>query len=1227
MFLKKFIFVNWGNIPQLEFELGPINLLSGGNGSGKTTAADAIQTIMTAAHENLFQYNPGQDETTQRGRGGKRVRTLASYVLGCDDGSYARLDPTDGYLAAVFCPTKGESAQSFTAVIGVRAWLDASGGQQVARQDDLLFLILPGKELTLAHFVRDDTVADKKLGQYITPLDKIQNLLIREFGQRHVQKYDTKKTYLRRLYAVLRGQNDSVSEAEATAAARAFSRFMAYKPVRSINDFVAQEILDRKDLGEAIRAISGQLKTIHAMERDAARLVESIGILENAEQQASHYIQQWIELNSLDFTLAQYDYLQRQRDYIKAKKQQSDYQRQLKENETETALAEQRLQQIHEQRVQLEAQRLGISALQQKDELEQQREQQQKQLTDIARRLLEQDNSLDNNLQATKAIEKDLQDAELMDALPLLADLQIRQLARSVVQEGGRGELDIPALLQKDLTNDLSPLELHLDQARAAQRLHNQWREQWHQTGSPVGGPSLHDQLAKLAHKREARYEQLKSQCRQKQQDIERLKAKQVNYPPYVTRALEAIRRDCPQADPRVLCDHVEVSDPRWQMAIEGYLGMARFSIIVDADHEADHEAEAIRIVRRLPGRDNRARIIQGGKAQRDAERSSLPTDSIIHRLSFSHATAKHYLTASYGSVVQVSSAEELRQTRRGLTADGMGAGGYSMFRCDLPDSELVFGVAARERALKATQEELQRLTEEWQQANDRLQQISRLLENVKKLRPLDYADAITRMLEIHRELQTLENLLAQLDLSEHKDLEDKLGNLREQEQRLRQQQGSLKESKGELQEKMRKVGKHCETLADEQEATQQVVEDCEQNLLAIAAEWPGFDADARLATAEKEADAMTAEAADSAANYRQEIERSLHSLERKMDEAIQRHNQHCLPGDAIVYHSFNGDYNAALFRAICGLQHDLDRVFNRLKNNILVEKYDNLRQLKESFNNAFVTHFCHTIHQAISNGKRQIERLNKELQHHQFGDDRECFRFDSDWIPEFRDYARFFEEVIRQPGVGDEVDLFKMELSAKSQRVREELMQMLLDEDEHKALRELDRIGDYRNYRKYEIYKEVEGKEPIALSEYGTGSGGQLETPAYIIRSAAITSAFRFAEGNSHLRMVLVDEAFSKMDETRSREVIDYLTKALGLQLIFIMPTSKCGPFMDLISNEFVFAKCPSEKLRGQLHTRVLVDRKQCNTEKIQQLWANHKRTVYQQAELDFMDEVLAAE
>jgi uncharacterized protein YPO0396 len=66
MLLKHFLYINWGNIPTIDFELGPVNLFSGGNGSGKTTAADATQTFMTAAHETESGRNTAR--ATFRGR-------------------------------------------------------------------------------------------------------------------------------------------------------------------------------------------------------------------------------------------------------------------------------------------------------------------------------------------------------------------------------------------------------------------------------------------------------------------------------------------------------------------------------------------------------------------------------------------------------------------------------------------------------------------------------------------------------------------------------------------------------------------------------------------------------------------------------------------------------------------------------------------------------------------------------------------------------------------------------------------------------------------------------------------------------------------------------------------------------------------------------------------------------------------------------------------------------
>lgn len=1215
MFLKRLVLVNWGNIPNAEYDLGPVNLFSGANGSGKTTAADAIQTVMTAAHENLFHYNPGQEETTQRGRGGKRVRTLASYVLGCDDGSYARLQPTDGYIAAIFHPTTGETSEPFTAIVAVRAFLDRSGKHVLAREDQLTFFIVTGIELC------QDAFIEQQAGTaHVVLLDNLEKSLISRFGKRVIEAYPQKRAYLRRLYGALRGKRDSVTEREAMAAARAFSRFMAYKPVNSITQFVADEVLERKDLGDAVRAVSSQLKTVHVMEREAQGFKDSAQLLEQSGAHAQSYIEAWIEQVTLDYTQAHALYLQRQEQYLQARQERDGILRQQKENAQELATTEQRREQTHTAVVMLEAQRQSVEPLRRKDELERTGKALEIRLSETVRELLAQDQQLQRNMQAIRALSSLLASPSLLTELPQFTDMHARRLVESARVADQSGDIDLPRLLQRDLTDDLAMLEKHLDGARAAQLAHNELTEYWRGTQSSQRSEqgNRRDQLSEAHQRRRDRYEQLSSQWQQKQHEVERLEAKQVIYPPYVERALAAIREQFPQADARVLCDHIEVAEAHWQSAIEGYLGGARFGIIVAEDYEAD----AIQLVRSMPGRDNRARVIQGMKAQRDAAKTKPLPDSIVNIMKFTHGIAQAYMTASYGNVVRVSTPQELRNTGRGVTADGMGSANYAMFRCDIADADLVFGAAARERALRARRAELEELVAARQQANERLQESQRLLEAVDKLQALTYADMMSAVLGVHRDIRATEMLLRQLDVSAHQSLDVQLAQLRDEERKLRDLIAKLHVRSGELNTEAAGLAKKIETLTQQKDSAQDSLADSEDRLRTLHAGWPEFDLEARLRFAEQEAKVFDAARAEL---ERQAIGARLHKAERALDTTIQQHNQKCRPGDAIVYTAFVETYDSAMFARICELRREIDRIYNNLKNNVLFDKLQRLRDLKASFNEAFVAHLCQAIYQSIVDGRRQLDLLNKELVSHRFGSDREQFRFAAEWVPEYRDYWRFFEEVVRNPVAGEGSTLFETQLGAKSAAVRDALMELLLGADEQKSQRELERIADYRNYYRYEIYKEVEGKPPIALSEYGTGSGGQLETPAYIIRAASITSALRYAEGVNHLRMVLVDEAFSKMDETRSREVIDYLTRTLGLQLLFIMPTSKCGPFMDLISNEFVFAKVSSAP-RGELRTRVIVDRKQCNQERIKALWAQHRRTVQQQAEIDFMDDVIQA-
>ncbi len=1207
MFLKKFVFVNWGNVPNCEFDIGPVSLFSGANGSGKTTAADGIQTVMTAAHENLFHYNPGQDESTQRGRGGKRVRTLASYVLGCDDGSYARTGTTDGYIAAIFHPTRQETAEAFTAVVGVRAWLDRSGKQTVAQEDQSLFLILPGVELGM-----DDFIKSRAGVPHVTQLDDIQAQLVARLGKRLVEKYDQKRAYLRRLYGALRGKSDSVSEREAMAAARAFSRFMAYKPISSINQFVADEVLDRKDLGEAVRSVSSQLKTIHGMEREAQALKDSAALLEKAGHHAQSYIEFWIDLRTLACTNASAELLQWEVQHQKKVSEREATETDLASTLGRLELSNQRYTQLRDTVISLEAQRQGIPALQRKDALDSEREAVNRRFAGTAAALLGQDQKMQQNLRSAQALSGLLAIPPVSIDLPQVVTLESQALLRKALETAALGDVDLPRYLQMDLTNDLALLENHLDAARIAQRTHNELHEFWRRREGT--GECHRDAVADASQLRRQRYASLTSQLQTKEQEIERLEAKQVVYPPYVDRALAAIRAQCPQADARVLCDHIEVTDARWQSAIEGFMGGARFSIIVDADYEA----QAIRIVRNLAGRDNRARVIQGAKALRDAARGKPPAESIVHVLEFSHKVAEAFVMASFASVVRVKSDDELPLTARGITADGKGSANYAMFRCDMPDADLVFGAFARERAIRARRAEVHRLEIDRNEANSRVQEITRMLEAVDDISALTYADSLAELLALHRDLRRIEMLLAQLDTRAFDSLTVQLDTLRREEAELRELEGRLNSLTGELGSRLSDLIAAIQALEGQRSDVLEAVAGAREALGEAHRHWPEFDLAQRIEYAAQEAKSSQTRSAAAAEDLEARLKKSEHNL----TETIQVHNQKCRPADSIVFGAFNGRYDAALFAQICGLRREIDRIYNILKNNVLVSKHEQLKILKASFNDAFVSHLCQEIHQSIQDGKRQLDLLNKELVNHRFGSDREQFRFAQEWVPEYRDYARFFEEIVRSPTIGAESSLFDSTLSARSTQVRDVLMGLLLGADERKSLSDLDRIADYRNYHRYEIYKEVEGKEPIALSEYGTGSGGQLETPAYIIRAASITSALRYAEGDNHLRMVLVDEAFSKMDESRSREVIDYLTGSLGLQLIFIMPTSKCGPFMDLISNEFVFAKVPSA-LRGELLTRVLVDRKECNRDRIADLWTRHRRTLRQQAELDFMAEV----
>src|SRR5690606_5813084 len=458
-------------------------------------------------------------------------------------------------------------------------------------------------------------------------------------------------------------------------------------------------------------------------------------------------------------------------------------------------------------------------------------------------------------------------------------------------------------------------------------------------------------------------------------------------------------------------------------------------------------------------------------KTKKQCERMGLNDNSNMHLISFEHATSRAYVQASYGSLEQVAGAHTLCMTRHGLTKEGVGSGSYSVYRCDLDDSERVLGLGARELALAAKRAELDALTEQANEAGFQLHQVQQLLDAITLLRHVYFADQMQAILDVQYQLKQAENALGNVDLSDFSAIEHEFEALKEKADDLDAQIKELDGELGRLQQQLNDSEKQCKQLSDQQEATAQIADEKEEALRHIVSVWPEFDTEARLQAADAEAADSPAEVIE---NQRKSISQELNSTAYEIERNIAEHNLRCQTLDAIVYTpDYRQEHSVGFFKTVCGLEREAERVYNRLKNNILVEKQDKLHQLRESFNNAFITNLCHSIYQAINDGKRILEELNKELAHHQFGADRETYWFDWEWVPEFKEYWQFFEEIIKNPSLGDGATLFDADLSKNAKRVRDQLMSMLLDDDEQKAMCELERISDYRNYRAYEIYKQ----------------------------------------------------------------------------------------------------------------------------------------------------------
>ncbi|MCC8110655.1 MAG: hypothetical protein LIO74_03175 [Ruminococcus sp.] len=135
-----------------------------------------------------------------------------------------------------------------------------------------------------------------------------------------------------------------------------------------------------------------------------------------------------------------------------------------------------------------------------------------------------------------------------------------------------------------------------------------------------------------------------------------------------------------------------------------------------------------------------------------------------------------------------------------------------------------------------------------------------------------------------------------------------------------------------------------------------------------------------------------------------------------------------------------------------------------------------------------------------------------------------------------------------------DGFNLFSTQFDEAYHDEMEDLFSKLTASDEYgdDVIRE---YTDYRNYLDYDIDIVPKHSRKQKLSQvYLEKSGGETQTPYYVTIATSFVQLYSVGET---IRVILLDEAFDKMDEERMESMLKFF-QAQDLQIIMAAPTSR---------------------------------------------------------------------
>ena len=684
------------------------------------------------------------------------------------------------------------------------------------------------------------------------------------------------------------------------------------------------------------------------------------------------------------------------------------------------------------------------------------------------------------------------------------------------------------------------------------------------------GLKDLQEELEDQRQEADADLRRIKKEEKEARAELKELKQGKKAYPRELEEARFELRNRLHErcgkfVNVHILADLLDVKDERWHNAVEGYLGNNKLQLIV----EPKYARAAMDIYQEMDTkRFFRAAVLDTEKLTKD--KHQVQPGALAEVVKAKEAYVQEYINFFLGNVKKCESLDELRECRIGVTPDCMLYQSYKLQHMN-PENytrRAYIGETSMRQRIRKLEEKCEKLNVERMPVQELLEEIRQAMQMEMLKQPAeDYLGWLADSKAIISKEKKKAQLLEQMQKLKDESVAAWEGKKKE----VQAAQDAKKESVSKVQEAIWENKKEIERLNAEVLESEEQMKDVKRKV-----------ADKRY---EKEFQEYLAGRKSENYEYlRRQMVSRVYTLREEEEDAYRKLVEE--------RSSYIREYPNRTFSTSIRDNTPYEKLLNSLSCDHLETYRESAKTQAKAAVEHFKDDFIFKIRSAILEAYQRRDELNRIISKLDFGKDKYQFVITKNKGADGKYYKMFMDDSlqIRPSDLDDtmdnQLDMFTMEHENQYGEMMNELINIFIPpenatkDEMDEAKRNMDKYADYRTYLSFDMQQIVHGDKEmtIGLSKMiKKNSGGEGQNPLYVALLASFAQLYKInlspkMHRSPTLRLVVLDEAFSKMDAEKVASCIS-LIRGLGFQAIISATNDKIQNYLENVDKTFVYA------------------------------------------------------